>query len=198
MVFRVFTYSSFGLLSEGGSTDLCKTVLTLSRHRGFHEDKSLLWEYVPSLHARNQPCLTWLPKTMLCHFFFLFLVTLRHMEFLGQGSDPSHSQDLSCSCSNDRSLTHCARLGIEPASQRSQDAADPVVPQQELQKSSMLSEWFSNQTLDSHRNARFYLQVLPLNLKQSPLLSTWQVNLKLSWNHSIFANCLFRTLCSQT
>ena len=54
------------------------------------------------------------------------------MEFLGQGPDPSHSCDLSHSCSNARSLTHCARLGIEPANQCSQDAADPIVPQQEL------------------------------------------------------------------
>ena len=43
---------------------------------------------------------------------------------MGQGSDPSCSWDLSCSCGNARSLTHCARLGTEPASQRFQDAAD--------------------------------------------------------------------------
>ena len=29
-------------------------------------------------------------------------------------------------------LTHCARPGIEPLSQCSQEAADPVVPQREL------------------------------------------------------------------
>ena len=55
-----------------------------------------------------------------------------HMEFLDQGSDPSHSCDLSHSCSNAGSLTHCARPGLEPASQRSQDAANPIVPQPEL------------------------------------------------------------------
>ena len=55
------------------------------------------------------------------------------MELLGQGSDPSRSQDLSCSCSNAGSLAHCARLGMETESQHSQDAAaDPVVPQWEL------------------------------------------------------------------
>ena len=42
------------------------------------------------------------------------------MELLGQGSNLSHGHDLSHSCSNARSLTHCARLGIKPASQRSQ------------------------------------------------------------------------------
>ena len=50
-----------------------------------------------------------------------------HMEFPSQRSDPSHRRDLS----NTGSLTHGARPGIEPASQRSQDAADPIAPQQE-------------------------------------------------------------------
>ena len=52
-----------------------------------------------------------------------FLATLWHMEFPGQGSDLSRGRDLSCSCSNAGSLTHCARLGSDP---------DPVVPQWEL------------------------------------------------------------------
>ena len=34
--------------------------------------------------------------------------------------------------SNARSLTHCARPGIKSSSQRSQDTADPIAPQQEL------------------------------------------------------------------
>jgi len=54
------------------------------------------------------------------------------MEFPGQGSDLRSSEDLRHSCGSTRSLTHCAGLGIEPASQGSHDAADPVVPQQEL------------------------------------------------------------------
>lgn len=53
------------------------------------------------------------------------------MGFLGQGSD------LSPSCGSTRSLTLCARLGIEPPSQCSQDAEDPIVPQQELRSSSI-------------------------------------------------------------
>ena len=56
----------------------------------------------------------------------------QHVEFLGQGSDPSHRCDLSCSCSNVASLTHRVGEGIKPVSQRSQDAVDPIVPQQEL------------------------------------------------------------------
>ena len=54
---------------------------------------------------------------------------LCQMVFLGQWSDPSHSCDLRSSCSNARSLTHCAVPGIEPASQHAQDTANPVVPQ---------------------------------------------------------------------
>ena len=54
------------------------------------------------------------------------------MEFLAQGSDPSFSLNLSCSCGNAGSLTHCARPWIQPVSQRSQEAADPFVPQGEL------------------------------------------------------------------
>ena len=59
-------------------------------------------------------------------FFSSFLPTPQHREFLGQESDPSHSCDLCYGCGDVRSLTHCAGLGIEPASQCSQDAADPV------------------------------------------------------------------------
>lgn len=40
----------------------------------------------------------------------------------------SRARDLSCSLklSNTESLTHCARLGIEPVSQRPQDATSPI------------------------------------------------------------------------
>ena len=64
--------------------------------------------------------------------FVCFLATLQHTEFPGQGSDLRCSCDLCRSCSNARSLTHCSGLGIEPVSQRYRDAADPIVPQQEL------------------------------------------------------------------
>lgn len=54
--------------------------------------------------------------------------TLWHKEFLGRGSDASHSCDL-----NAGSLTHCGGPGIEPVSHRSQEATDPIVLQGELQ-----------------------------------------------------------------
>ena len=38
------------------------------------------------------------------------------MDFSSQGSDLSHSCNLSLSCGNAGSLTHCAGLGIEPES----------------------------------------------------------------------------------
>ena len=63
------------------------------------------------------------------------------MEFLGQGSDPSHSCDLSCSWGNSGPLTHGARLWIEPESQSAQDAVDPIVQQQELPKPNILCKY---------------------------------------------------------
>ena len=67
----------------------------------------------------------------LSFFFFLFAAPW-HMELASQGLDVSSSCDLNCWCSKARSLTHSARLGIEPTSQCSQDAANPVSPQWEL------------------------------------------------------------------
>ena len=72
-------------------------------------------------------------------YIYIFLAAPCHMEFLGQGSNSSHSYDLSRSCGNAGSLTHCGGAGIKPASQRSQDAADPVAPQRELHL-----HWFLN------------------------------------------------------
>ena len=68
-------------------------------------------------------------------FYFSFLAALQHMELPGQGSDPCCSHGL-CR-SNTGSLTHCAGLGIDPATQWSRDAADPTAPQQELLSSSL-------------------------------------------------------------
>ena len=48
------------------------------------------------------------------------------MEFLDQGSDQSCSCDLSHSCVNAGSLTHCAGPGIETVSHCSQDASVPL------------------------------------------------------------------------
>ena len=45
------------------------------------------------------------------------------MEFLGQGSHPSHTCHLCCSCINTESLNRCKELRIQPASQHSRDAA---------------------------------------------------------------------------
>ena len=62
---------------------------------------------------------------MLIFFFFSFLATPWHTEFSGQGSDLGCSCALCSNCGNTGSLTHCTRLGIEPASQCAQDTADP-------------------------------------------------------------------------
>ena len=69
----------------------------------------------------------------LIFFFFPlpFLATPWHLELLGQGSDQSCRWALSCNCGNAVSPTHCTLPGIKPTSQCFQDAADPVVLQQE-------------------------------------------------------------------
>ena len=72
---------------------------------------------------RKTKTIPWLRIAIL---FFSFLAAPQHMESLGQGSDPSHSYDLRCSCSDTRSSTHCARLGIESASQHARRAEDTV------------------------------------------------------------------------
>ena len=53
------------------------------------------------------------------------------MEFLGQGSEVIHSCNLSYVCGSTRSLIHCAIPVIKPMFQHSQEAADPIAPQQE-------------------------------------------------------------------
>ena len=75
--------------------------------------------------------------------FLPLLATPGHMELPGQGSDLSHSFNLSGSCGNTRSLTCCPRPGIEPSSQCFQDATDPTAPQQELQVSLVFHVYLS-------------------------------------------------------
>ena len=55
-------------------------------------------------------------------FFFSFLAATQHMEFLGQGSDPSHS------CSNPGSLTHSARSGESNLHPRGSETVPILLP----------------------------------------------------------------------
>ena len=65
-------------------------------------------------------------------YFILFFGCICGLwKLLGQKLNSSPNYNLHHSCSNAGSLTHCAGLGIEPAFQRSSDAANPVVPQRE-------------------------------------------------------------------
>ena len=85
----------------------------------------------------------WLKYAFLFLFFFPFFFIFghpQHMEFLGQGSDPSHSHYLNSSCGRSKSLTHHSGLGIEPETQNSQDAANPAVPQWQLLNMHFLEE----------------------------------------------------------
>jgi len=72
-------------------------------------------------------------QVRLC-LFLIYLFTFdhptpKHVEFPGQGSDPSCRYDLCHCCGNTGSLTHCEGQGIEPASQCSRNAADPIASQ---------------------------------------------------------------------
>ena len=65
-------------------------------------------------------------------FFFSFLATPWHMEFPGQGSDPSHSCNLYCCCNNARSFNPLCRAGDQTCVPALRDATDPVAPEQEI------------------------------------------------------------------
>ena len=89
-------------------------------------------------------------------FFFFGCPTAYGVPRQGiRGSDPSHSCNLSYSCDNARSSTHCAGLGIEPVSQCSRDTADLIAPQQELQN----MHFFARLTYTFFLNRRFIFNV---------------------------------------
>ena len=54
------------------------------------------------------------------------------MDFLGPGLDPSSRCDLSHSCGNTGSLTHCASQGCNLCPRAPKEAADHIAPQWEL------------------------------------------------------------------
>ena len=64
--------------------------------------------------------------------FFFFFGFPETYEVPKPGVRSRNGRDLHHTCGNARSLTHYARPGIEPVSQCSRDAADSVVPWQEL------------------------------------------------------------------
>ena len=108
----------------------------------------MLWHLAP--YVCNSLNVSWffyfqMLRRLLCStVVFLFLAVPWHMEFPGQGSDPSLSCNLRHSYSNTRSLTHYARMGIEPVSQGFRDAADPIIPQKELLSCSSFNRVFDS------------------------------------------------------
>lgn len=60
------------------------------------------------------PPSVFLPSFLLCLSFPFLSAAPWHMEFSGQGSDPSHSCDLCWSRGNSRFLTHCADQRMNP------------------------------------------------------------------------------------
>ena len=64
---------------------------------------------------------------LCCHFFFFFFSAApRHMEFLLQGSDVSHSCNLHHSYGNANPLTQCSRLGIRLHPVRAETVTIPL------------------------------------------------------------------------
>ena len=82
-------------------------------------------QYPPPKKATIVPPIT---NILLFYLFIYFLSAPQHKEFPGQGSDSNHSCGQGHSCSNIGSLTHCARPGIKPVCQHSQDTSDSIVP----------------------------------------------------------------------
>ena len=98
---------------------VCSCVCVCEREREREWDQSILREKKNGTirrKSKNKDYFSQLWK--MNHFFFSFLASPQHTEFLG----------------NTRSLTHSARPGAEAVSQRSQDTTNAVVPQQELAK----------------------------------------------------------------
>ena len=72
---------------------------------------------------------------MVWFCFFVFFLFWLHMEFPGQGSDPSHSWDLCQSCRNSGSFNPlCQGQGANLHPGPAEYAANPLVPQGELQQ----------------------------------------------------------------
>ena len=94
-------------------------------------------------------------------FFFFFFPFLAEMECPGQGLALSCSHDLSHSCGSARSLTQCAQPGIKPATQHSQDATDPAVPQRELPKPILTEFGFPNKHQASCTELKASSQLCP-------------------------------------
>ena len=73
----------------------------------------LLWYFYLVLLSGWYWPIEWVGECSLISFFFFsfFLAAPQHKVILGQGSDLSFICELSYSCSNAGSLTHCAKLG---------------------------------------------------------------------------------------
>ena len=70
--------------------------------------------------------------------------------FWARESDSSHCCDLRSTCGNAGAWTHCAGLGIEPASQGSRDTADLLCHSRNSTASILLSDTNQPQSLLSH------------------------------------------------
>ena len=90
-----------------------------------------------------QPCLpSFYLLFMYLFILFFFQLHLKHMEVPGRELTSDCSHDLCHSCGNARSLTHCAKLGMEPALPQRQVGSLTHCAMQEL---FFLSDSFASQ-----------------------------------------------------
>lgn len=82
--------------------------------------------------------------------FFFFSHPHSIWEFLGQGLNPSLSRNLCHSRSNKRSLTHCTRLGMQPATP--QREARSLTPTAGTPRISLIRKWDINHKI-KHLNS---------------------------------------------
>ena len=104
-------------------------------------------------------------------FSFSFLFSHGIWISWGQGSDPSYSCNLKCSCSNAGLLTHCARPGIEPVSQCSQDTVNPIEPRREFRNAGFLT-CCATRELQHNLNLTNYVYNTPIS-KSDHTLRSW-------------------------
>ena len=125
----------------------------------------------------------------LFFFPFSFLATLRYVEFMGQGSDPSRGHDLSHSYSNAGSLTHWAQAGDQtfvPAFSIPSLCTTAETPWLQSERSSTVSKMLSNSIACFRKiiherksqlmwqNSLSYLKKLPPQPAANTTLISWQ------------------------
>ena len=121
-----------------------------------HQERRMgVWAPVLYMHTWHIARSTTSMVFISCYYCLLFWPPHGIWKFPGQGSDLSHSCDLHQSCSNTRSLTHCAKPGMELVSQCSRDTNNPAALPQELLLLLLLFIFYSSQFQAYGQNKKY-------------------------------------------